>query len=269
MRPRDAVRRWRAIRLFGAMLLACVPLAAVTPAASQEAVAGGTPTRASAVERTLPDAASARGATPQASETEALFERAKAALETDTLPQTALESLRAELAAVRDAATGIVEAGSVDARTVEAKIEALGPPPKEGESEPEEIAEQRRQFEAELAEANRPIREAQETLTQADLLIGEFDSLIRRKGAAELLKLYPSPLLPANLHTAASDLAKLAGTVRAWLSEASSAGLSPGNEGLMPAIGLFLLGLSLRCCQRNKPRVALRVLAPGLGPKSP
>ena len=137
--------------------------------------------------------------------TEALVGRAQRILDNPRASLKVLEEVRAELSRVRDTAQGIVNAGSVEARAIQARIEALGPKPAEGATEAEDIAARREELNNELALANRPIRDANESLKQANFLIGEIDRRIREKGAEQLLTRLPSPLLPSSWAAALRD----------------------------------------------------------------
>lgn len=138
----------------------------------------------------------------------AVIARAENAIEAGRASVDALNALRSDLDAIRESASDVVSAGSVEARTIEAQIEALGPAPAEGESEPDAIAIRRTELTNQLAEANQPIREAQEQLNQVELLIHELDSLIRRKTTTQMLQRFPSILMPGTLTKAAVELAE-------------------------------------------------------------
>lgn len=129
-----------------------------------------------------------------------LFERASNALENGVVSEKTLELLRKQLVEVRDSNAIIVAAGSIEAETLAAQLRALGPRP-EGQEEPEEIAERRRDLTNALATANAPIREAREITNLANVLIREADRQIRAKKIDSLLTRYPSPLFPSTWRT--------------------------------------------------------------------
>ncbi|MBK0325926.1 mechanosensitive ion channel family protein [Rhodobacteraceae bacterium F11138] len=141
----------------------------------------------------------------------ATISRAEAAIESGRASVEALDALRSDLDAIRETTSDTVEDGSVQARTIEAQIEALGPEPAENENEPDAIATRREELQNQLAEANRPIREAQAQLNQVELLIRELDRLVRQKSTRKLLQRFPSILMPDTLTTGIQELAGVGG----------------------------------------------------------
>ncbi|ASP36746.1 DUF3772 domain-containing protein [Labrenzia sp. VG12] len=125
-----------------------------------------------------------------------LFERASTALENGIVSEKTLELLRRQLVEVRDSNAIIVAEGSIEAETLAAQLRALGPQP-EGQDEPAEIAERRRDLTNALAAANAPIREAREITNLANVLIREADRQIRARKIESLLTRYPSPVFPS------------------------------------------------------------------------
>ena len=125
-----------------------------------------------------------------------LFERASNALENGVVSEKTLELLRRQLVEVRDSNALIVAEGNIEAETLAAQLRALGPKP-DGEEEPAEIAERRRELTNALVAANAPVREAREITNLANVLIREADRQIRAKKIDSLLTRYPSPLFPS------------------------------------------------------------------------
>ncbi|WP_227286546.1 DUF3772 domain-containing protein [Boseongicola sp. H5] len=144
---------------------------------------------------------------PDYQEWDELADRAEWVIDGERASDAALETLRARLVAWR---TEFQQAERVNAPRIEsirAQIDALGPPPPEGETEPTDIAEQRAELNTRLAEAEAPIRRAEAELRRAQGLISEIDALIAERLAGELLSLGPSPLNPANWPGAIGALA--------------------------------------------------------------
>ncbi|WP_428648188.1 DUF3772 domain-containing protein [Roseibium sp.] len=108
-----------------------------------------------------------------------------------------LDLLRKQLVEVRESNALLIEDGSIDAQTLAAQLRALGPPPSDGQEEPAEVAERRKELTNALAEANAPIREAREIVNLANVLIREIDRQIRAKKLDSLLSRNPSPLFPS------------------------------------------------------------------------
>ncbi|MCA0994690.1 DUF3772 domain-containing protein [Alloyangia pacifica] len=106
------------------------------------------------------------------------------------------EDLRREIAGWRDSflQAESTNAGRID--TLQSQLETLGPPPAEGESEAEDIAQRRADLNDQLSQAQAPGRRAQEAYTQANGLISEIDGNIRELQTNRLLTLGPSPLNP-------------------------------------------------------------------------
>ncbi|MBK4217836.1 mechanosensitive ion channel family protein [Paracoccus caeni] len=78
------------------------------------------------------------------------------------------------------------------------QIEALGPPPAEGASEDEEIANRRGELNKQLSELQSPRLAAVEALSQVNSLIGRLDEERAERQAQEMARLAPSPLLPSS-----------------------------------------------------------------------
>jgi len=140
----------------------------------------------------------------------AAFEAAEQALQMEDVPAERLEEIRSELVEIRTAAEALVDQGSVEARALQAQIEALGPAPQEGATEPEDVAARRAELEAAFSKANAPVREAQEAIASTDQLIGEIDARLRAIRQASLLERSPSPLNPIAWTALGEDLSALA-----------------------------------------------------------
>ncbi|MBD1546015.1 DUF3772 domain-containing protein [Roseibium aggregatum] len=156
-----------------------------------------------------------------------------------------LEQLRSELADQRAQAFAVAEAGSITAQSLKAQLDALGPAPKEGETEPAFLAEKRATLEKALSAAREPVVAARQAYSRADVLIAAIDSLIRQRFADRLFQRDPSPLNPAHWLKAASELGAFAEKVR----EEIKIDTSPFALGL--AAALTLAGLAILALQRR------------------
>ncbi len=136
-----------------------------------------------------------------------LIQKAQEILKSESSSLATLRKTRERLASLREEATAIIEAGSVEGLTIRAQLETLGPPPGEGLSESEEIASRRATLREALNEAEEPIRTAKEVLQQSEVLIREVDRRIREQQTSVLLHRFPSPVLPTTWPTAGADLA--------------------------------------------------------------
>jgi len=127
-------------------------------------------------------------------------------LERDSTPVDTLEQLRGRLAAQREEMFELSQSESVEARTIRAQLEALGPPPAEGEAEPTELTERRADLNESLAAALAPTRAAREAYERANVLIAELDTTIRRMNARALMARLPSPLDPRSWRETGTEL---------------------------------------------------------------
>ncbi len=188
---------------------------------------------------------------------------AKDVLEERSASTEALEELRKRLAEQRKAAFEIAESGSIDVRTLQVQLDALGPLPSEGETEPDEVASRRSEINKELATANRPIIASREAYERADLLIAEVDSLIRDQTTSKLLTRSPTPLLPSSWVATISEVSEYSQRIASDLREqfrypAERARL----ETMVPsilfliAIGILLLALAMPLASRRLLRAA-------------
>lgn len=109
----------------------------------------------------------------------------------------AFEELRKDLAGYRETFQTQRDANATRVKTLEAQIEALGPPPAEGTTEPDEIASLRATLNTELGQVRVPRIVAEQAYTRANGLIAEIDRLIRERQKSEFLHRGPSPLNPA------------------------------------------------------------------------
>ncbi len=124
--------------------------------------------------------------------------RAEAVLEEGGASVAALEVLRTDLVSWR---TRFQDEQSVNAAriaTLQAQIDALGPVPPEGETEPSGIGAQRADLGARLETLQAPVREAQAAFAEADSLIAQTDSTIEAARSEEVFRKGPAPLNPAN-----------------------------------------------------------------------
>lgn len=147
--------------------------------------------------------------------------RAEDSIETARASNTALESLRGQIATWRDEFTAAQEANKALITIHTAQIETLGPKPADGVAEDAEIAARRVELLQEMARLQAPVVRAEEAYSRANGLIAEIDRIISERQASELSALGPSPLNPGHWGKAVQDLrASLRGVwgevVSAW-----------------------------------------------------
>ena len=129
---------------------------------------------------------------------EGLATQVEAALVDRQVSSETLTSLRADLVEKRARFLSVQEANRERVSALRRQIEALGPPPEEGETEAPEIAERRSALNEQLTRAQAPVLTAEEAFRRADGLIRSIDRVLRERDADALMTLWPSPVNPAN-----------------------------------------------------------------------
>lgn len=89
-----------------------------------------------------------------------------------------LNLLRDRLAADRDLARELADRSNLDARIIQAQINALGPLPETGKTEASAIAQQRKALDAKLSVALAPVLRAREAQARAATLVTDLDNRI-------------------------------------------------------------------------------------------
>lgn len=133
-------------------------------------------------------------------------ERAEDVLEVALATNETLEVLRADLAEWRERFLNAQDTNRQQIDQLREQQTALGVPPAEGETEPDEIAARRVALAEQLAEALVPVRTAEEAYARANGLISRLDSLVRERQAQQTLRLDPTPLNPVLWPNALSAL---------------------------------------------------------------
>ncbi|WP_394713533.1 DUF3772 domain-containing protein [uncultured Roseibium sp.] len=176
-------------------------------------------------------------------------DRAEQVLEKAVASNGILEQLRSELADQRAQAFAVAEAGNIAAQSLKAQLDALGPAPKDGETEPAFIAKRRATLEKALSTAQEPMIDARQAYSRADVLIAAIDSLIRQRFADRLFQREPSPLNPAHWPKAMAEIGAFLEKIR----DQGKADTSPLALGLAAALliaGLAILALQQRIFRR-------------------
>jgi potassium-dependent mechanosensitive channel len=180
---------------------------------------------------------------------EALAERAEAGLTDRNMPDATLEALRTQIAAMR-AEFVIAQAFNRERIAVlREQLDALGPPPGEGEIEAPEITERRADLTERMARRQAPLVAADEAFRRADAIIRSIDRLLRERQADALMRLWPTPLNPANWPQGVNALISSALTVygevyNAWLDPALRAAFRSDLPVTLGALALALLLLA-------------------------
>lgn len=170
-------------------------------------------------------------------------QRAEGIIAEGTISNAGLELLRNQLVDWRSRFQTAETANDSRIATLRDQITALGEPPAEGATEPEEIAARRKELNAQLAAAEAPGKTAVEAYRRANGLIVEIDRVVRERAAAQMLKLWPTPVNPANWGDAVGAVSSAALRIAA---EIDSNWRRPDRRAAMvdalPVIGvLFLL----------------------------
>ena len=176
-----------------------------------------------------------------------LAKRSEEALQAARASNFALATLREDLVNWRARFLGMQSANGGRIRTLQSQLDALGPAPAEGESEPERIATERARLNEQLAELRVPVQLATEAHTRADRLIAEIDALVRQRWTEDLMTRVTSPLNPEVWPQAAQGLRD---ATRALYNEARSQWANPirrdqFNNNLPFTIVIAVVGLVL------------------------
>ncbi|MEO8241300.1 MAG: DUF3772 domain-containing protein [bacterium] len=139
--------------------------------------------------------------------------RAENATQAAATTSAELDRLRAQLVTWRESLQVAQNANAARIATLRQQIDALGPAPAAGVTEPAEIAGRRIALADQLLRLQAPGIAADEAYQRADGLIGEIDRVQRERQANELLKLWPSPLNPGNWPAAWGALTKTVQTL--------------------------------------------------------
>ena len=192
-------------------------------------------------------------------------DRAAALLAEREADTPAFVDLRGELATWRE--TFDEARGRDDARveTIEAELEALGPPPEEGATEPDDIAAQRAELEARLDARLAPRRTAEAAYNAAQGLIAEVDALLAERRSQALIQQETPPLNPndwwAALLAVGGWFAALGADLRAMAETVRTPGFMR-REGLqvllLLVVALLLVFRSGRWLNAARDRLVLR-----------
>lgn len=166
--------------------------------------------------------------------------RAEESIQSARASEAAMGALRDQLVDWREEFTDFASTTGIAIKTLEARLESLGPSPEKPGDEPSEIATHRKDLNAQLAKARVPIVKAELASTEAEKLIEGVDKLLRDRHASELQQRGPSPVFLKNWKLAIRSLktsgAGLFGEVQtAWAYEKRSKQFSQN------AVRFFLL----------------------------
>jgi small-conductance mechanosensitive channel len=194
-----------------------------------------------------------------------LVERAENTISRGVASDSAFMDLRQELVAWRSDFDAAKSTNAARIRTVEAQIEALGPPPGEGASEPDAVAGVRADLNSTLNDLMIPVRAADVAFNRADALIHEIDQILRTRQTETLFQQVGSPLLPATWSRAWNEFLRvdlrLRNEILAATQGAARAALLRERAPialLLAGLGFTLIFLGRRLMERVSTRVAVR-----------
>lgn len=151
----------------------------------------------------------------------------------DKETQHEVDRMRDRLASDRDSAQALADKGTIETRLTRSEIDALGPAPKSGESEPPALAAKRQQLEDQLGVQMLPVLRWREAQARAATLVDELDVRSAAMTRARLLTHGYSPLDPRLWHGALVEAGRAltigagrVAEVRARLGTAAVAGLA-------------------------------------------
>ena len=163
-------------------------------------------------------------------------------LQDGRLSDEAFEALRARLVDWRERLLGAQNINEVQIEALTAQINALGPAPAEGASEPEDIAARRAALNQQLATAREPRLRAEEAYARANALIGRIDTTLRDRQADEIFRLQRTPLDPELWSQAAGSLFSALSDIREELTRNIAARIERGTLwDRLPVVVLLLV----------------------------
>jgi potassium efflux system protein len=130
------------------------------------------------------------------------------------------------------------------------RLSKLGPPPKEGAKESEEIAAQRERLEDEVAALDGKLKQADVLFVRAGQVIDQANDARRERFAESLFRPVPnfySHVLPTALETLPQQFARIIETIGEWIALAWSTGpLVFGFLLIAPLAAAFVMGRFIR-----------------------
>ena len=181
-------------------------------------------------------------------------------LQEDRLSDQAFERLRETLVDWRQRFQEAQGANSVQIDALTAQISALGPPPAEGATEPEDIANRRAELNAQLADAREPRLRAEEAFARSNALVGRIDGVLRNRQTTALFQLQKSPLTPGLWTDALGSFGSALAEIRTELSSNIAIRIERGSLWDRLPIVVLLLAVAIVLIARG-PRWVERLIA--------
>lgn len=130
------------------------------------------------------------------------------ALGDSEISNSRLETLRAQMVKWRETFQSVQDPNAARIAVLKGQIDALGPPPEDGASEPDAVAARRIELNNMLEYERAPARRAAEAYGRADTIIQQIDQKLRERRTSALLHLSPSPVLPSSWAAALGEAAQ-------------------------------------------------------------
>lgn len=134
-----------------------------------------------------------------------LADNAETLLDAKTASEVELDEIRAQMVRWRERFQAAQTPHSARLAALRSQLEALGAPPAEGKTEPDEVAARRAELGELIAQEQAPAIRAAESFGRADSIIQQIDRQLRERQASALLRLSPSPLLPSSIAAAVTE----------------------------------------------------------------
>ncbi len=199
---------------------------------------------------------------------EANADKVDKSLESDLPRSIADVEVRARLDQERTDARTLADQAQEAMLPIQEQLEALGPPPAEGETEAEEIVAERRDLNEQLETLKATSSKAELAFTRADGLLQRLTAARRQQFTDRLLTRGPTPLDPGNWLAAGESVLSSAGTVLAEVTDEKEQEkrAEVATDSVPLALGALLFALVIMVVLR---RAALRWLYRILGAWSP
>lgn len=135
----------------------------------------------------------------------ALADEAEKLLDSRQASEAELNEIRSQAVRWRERFQAAQSPHSARLAALKSQLDALGPAPAEGKTEPEEVAARRVELGELIAQEQAPALRAAESFGRADSIIQLIDRQLRERQASALLRLSPSPLLPSSIAAAVTE----------------------------------------------------------------
>ena len=185
------------------------------------------------------------------------------AIETGDATDDEFRALRSQLVDWRASFADAQDVNSARIASLEAQLDALGPAPAEGETEPESVASRREALNGQLTAARAPRLEAEEAAARATSLVSQIDNTLRARQTDALFELSRTPLDPTLWSGAAASALRVLDTIRAEVAIGLTARAAVlwqriAIAGALLSFAVFLIARGPRLVERLLARIETR-----------